>query len=179
MWAAQLFLTCLSAAMVPGTVLFTHKMTGGFATGILTASAVVGAALAAIAVLLVFVRRFLCPRGGEKPRVPVWDCGYGRPTARMAYTATAFTQPLVDFSRPLLRTRRHVMAFRGDPASPSDAAIATDTDDPALGGLWRPLFSKVARMFQRAHLLQNGSLHLYILIILMAVSALMAFALVS
>jgi hypothetical protein len=97
----------------------------------------------------------------------------------MAYTATAFTQPLVDFFRPLLRTRRHLLPFKGDPASPSDAAIASETDDIALGGLWRPAFTKAARLFQRAHLLQNGSLHLYILIILMAVLALMVFALVS
>jgi len=41
------------------------------------------------------------------------------------------------------------------------------------------LFTKIARLFQRVHLLQNGSLHLYILIILMAVLALLVFALVS
>ena len=179
MWAAQLFLTCLSVAMIPGTVLFVHKMTGGFATDILFAAAVLGLSFAAITVSLLLIRRFACPRGAEKPRLPVWDCGYDRPTARMAYTATAFTQPLVDFFRPLLRTRHHVIAFKGDPASPSDAAIATETDDLALGGLWRPVFTKIARLFQRAHLLQNGSLHLYILIILMAVLALMVFALVS
>jgi NADH:ubiquinone oxidoreductase subunit 5 (subunit L)/multisubunit Na+/H+ antiporter MnhA subunit len=179
MWMAQLFLTCLSVAMVPGTVLLVHGMTGGFATGILAAAAVMGAAFAAIAGSLLLVRRFVCPRGAEKPRLPVWDCGYDRPTARMAYTATALTQPLADLFRPLLRTRRHVVPFKGDPASPSDAAIAAETDDLALGGLWRPLFTKTARLFQRAHLLQNGSLHLYILIILMAVLALLVFALVS
>jgi formate hydrogenlyase subunit 3/multisubunit Na+/H+ antiporter MnhD subunit len=179
MWMAQLFLTCLSVAMVPGTVLFVHKMTGGFAVGMLAAAAVLGVAFAAIAVSLLLVRRFACPRGAQKPRLPVWDCGYGRPTARMAYTATAFAQPLADLFRPLLRTRRHVVPFKGDPASPSDAAIAAETDDLALGGLWRPLFTKTARLFQRAHLLQNGSLHLYILIILMAVLALLVFALVS
>jgi NADH:ubiquinone oxidoreductase subunit 5 (subunit L)/multisubunit Na+/H+ antiporter MnhA subunit len=179
MWAAQFFLTCLSVAMIPVTVLFVHKMTGGFATDILFVAAVLGLSFAAITVSLLLIRRFACPRGAEKPRLPVWDCGYDRPTARMAYTATAFTQPLDDFFRPLLRTRRHVIAFKGDPASPSDAAIATETDDLALGGLWRPVFTKIARLFQRAHLLQNGSLHLYILIILMAVLALMVFALVS
>jgi hydrogenase-4 component B len=156
-----------------------HKTTGGFATDILLAAAVLGLAFAAVTVSLLLIRRFACPRGAEKPRLPVWDCGYDRPTTRMAYTATAFTQPLVDLCRPLLRTRRHVIAFKGDPASPSDAAIATETDDLALGGLWRPVFTKVARLFQRAHLLQNGSLHLYILIILMAVLALLVFALVS
>ena len=128
---------------------------------------------------LLLLRRFACPRGAEKPRLPVWDCGYDSPTPRMAYTATAFTQPLADLFRPLLRTRRHVLTFKGDPASPSDAAIVTETDDVAIGGLWRPFFHKIARVFQQAHLLQNGSLHLYILIILIAVLALLVFALVS
>ena len=179
MWIAQLFLTCLSVAMIPGTVLFVHGMTGGFATGMLVAAAVLGLAFTMITVSLLLVRRFACPKGSQRPRLPVWDCGYGKPTARMAYTATAFTQPLADLFRPLLRSRRHVLPFRGDPASPSDAAIAMETDDLALGGLWRPVFTKVARLFQRVHLLQNGSLHLYILIILMAVLALLVFALVS
>jgi formate hydrogenlyase subunit 3/multisubunit Na+/H+ antiporter MnhD subunit len=179
MWAAQLFLTCLGVAMIPGTVFLVHKTTGGFATDILLAAAVLGLAFAAVTVSLLLIRRFACPRGAEKPRLPVWDCGYDRPTTRMAYTATAFTQPLVDLCRPLLRTRRHVIAFKGDPASPSDAAIATETDDLALGGLWRPVFTQAARLFQRAHLLQNGSLHLYILIILIAVLALLVAALVS
>jgi hypothetical protein len=79
----------------------------------------------------------------------------------------------------LLRTRRHVLPFKGDPASPSDAAIVTETDDIAIGGLWRPLFTKIARLFQSVHLLQSGSLHLYILIILIAVLALLVSALVS
>jgi hypothetical protein len=97
----------------------------------------------------------------------------------MAYTATAFTQPLADLFRPLLRTRRHVLPFKGDPAAPSDAAIVTETDDVAIVGFWRPIFHQSARVFQQAHLLQNGSLHLYILIILIAVLALLVFALVS
>jgi hydrogenase-4 component B len=165
--------------MVPGTVLFVHSMTGGFAVGILAMAAVLGMSFTAMTVSLLLIRRFACPRGADKPRLPVWDCGYDRPTARMAYTATAFTQPLVDLFRPLLRTRRHVLSFKGDPASPTDAAIATETDDLALSGLWRPVFTKIARLFQRVHLLQNGSLHLYILIILMAVLALLMSALVS
>jgi formate hydrogenlyase subunit 3/multisubunit Na+/H+ antiporter MnhD subunit len=178
MWMAQLFLTCLCVAMIPGTVFFIHGMTGGYATGILVVAAVLGAAFAVVVGALLLVRRFACPRGAEKPRLPVWDCGYDRPTARMAYTATAFTQPIVDLFRPLLRTRRHVLPFKGDPSAPSDAAIVTETGDVAIDGFWRPLFTKVARLFQRAHLLQSGSLHLYILIILIAVIALLVSALV-
>jgi hypothetical protein len=69
--------------------------------------------------------------------------------------------------------------FKGDPAAPSDAAFATETGDIALDGLWRPSFKFVARIFQRIHLLQNGSLHFYILIGLLAMLALLVSALVS
>jgi hypothetical protein len=165
--------------MIPGSVYLIHLASGGFATGILVAAAVAGLAFAMLVGALLLLRRFACLRGAERPRLPVWDCGYDKPTARMAYTATAFTQPLADLFRPLLRSRRHIVPFKGDPSAPSDAAIATETDDFALGGLWRPLFTRFARLFQRAHLLQNGSLHLYILIILIAVLVLLVSALVS
>jgi hydrogenase-4 component B len=179
MWIAPLVLAVLSLAMVPGTVFLVHRMTGGLATEMVMVTALLGWTFVLITGALLFFRRFICPRGAQKPRVPVWDCGYDRPTARMAYTATAFTQPTVDYFRPLLRTRRHVRPFRGDPASPTDAAIATETVDLAISGFWRPLFTRAARFCQRMHLLQNGSLHLYILIILVAVLALLVFALVS
>lgn len=179
MYFAQIFLSLFSLAMIPGSVYFIHKFTGGFKTEIFIMTATVGFAFAAVVVSLLLLRRFICPRGKIKPRLPVWDCGYDAPTSRMAYTATAFTQPLVDLFRPILKSRRHVQPFKGDPAAPSGAAIATETDDFALGRLWRPLFSRAARLFQRVHLLQSGSLHLYILIILIAVLALLVAALVS
>ncbi len=179
MWLTQLFLTFLSILMIPGSVAFVYYMADGFAVDMLVTCALLGAAFFAITIVLLLVRRCLCPRGDSKIYTPVWDCGYHEPTARMAYTATSFTQPLVDFFKPLLRTRRHVLPFKGDPSAPSDAAIVTETDDIALKGFWQPIFLKIARLFQRAHLLQNGSLHLYILIILMAVLALLVFALVS
>jgi formate hydrogenlyase subunit 3/multisubunit Na+/H+ antiporter MnhD subunit len=179
MWIAQLLLTLLSLAMIPTSIYFIDSMTKGYATRIFIDVTVIGGIFTSLVISLLLFRRFVCPRGKEKPRLPVWDCGYDKPTARMAYTATAFTQPLVDLFRPFLRSRRHVIPFKGDPSSPSDAAIACETDDLALGGLWRPLFTKIARIFQVAHLLQNGSLHLYILIILIAVMVLLAAALIS
>lgn len=179
MYFAQFFLSLFSLAMIPGSVYFIHRFTGGFKTEIFIMTVTVGFVFAAVVVSLLLLRRFICPRGKIKPRLPVWDCGYDAPTSRMAYTATAFTQPLVDLFRPILKSRRHVQPFKGDPASPSGAAIAIETDDFALGGLWRPLFSRAARLFQRVHLLQSGSLHFYILIILIAVLALLVAALVS
>ena len=179
MYIAQLFLSLISIVMIPGTVFIVHHLAGGAATVPMITAAGASLAFAGVVGALLPLRRFACARGAQKPRLPVWDCGYAHPTPRMAYTATAFTQPLVDLLRPVLRPRRHVIPFTGDPAAPSDAAIAEETDDIALAALWRPLFTRVARIFQRAHLLQNGSLHLYILIILLAVLTLLVSALVS
>jgi formate hydrogenlyase subunit 3/multisubunit Na+/H+ antiporter MnhD subunit len=178
MWMAPLGLTLCSLAMVPGSVFVVQRLTGE-TLPFLGATAATGGVLAFFTAALVFLRRFVCPRGGERPRLPVWDCGYEAPTPRMAYTATAFTQPLTALFRPLLRPRRHLRPFTGDPSTPTDAAVATETDDAAIALLWRPLFTSAARLFQRAHLLQNGSLHLYILIVLIAVLALLAAALAS
>jgi NADH:ubiquinone oxidoreductase subunit 5 (subunit L)/multisubunit Na+/H+ antiporter MnhA subunit len=179
MWLAMLFLTILSIAMIPGSVVFIHSVTGGLATQILMTAAVLGLVFVFISASLIFIRRFVCRRGADKPLLPVWDCGYEAPAPRMAYTATAFTQPLADFFKSVLRSRRHVIPFKSSPASPTDAAIAVETDDAAVTALWRPLFTKIARLSQRAHLLQNGSLHRYILVGLVALVLLIAFALGS
>ncbi|MBO7483319.1 MAG: hypothetical protein J6U17_05500 [Kiritimatiellae bacterium] len=179
MWLAQLALFVLSVAMIPGTVILACRITSCGSDALLLSATGAGCAFAATVAILVVVRRFLCPRGGVKPSVPTWDCGYGEPTARMAYTATAFTQPLADLFAGLLKPRRHLVPFRGDPAAPTDAALATETDDRALAGFWRPLFSAAARALQRSHVIQNGSLHLYILLAILAVVALLVAALVS
>ena len=177
--AAQLVLTALSVAMLPVSVAIAHCATQGDADGIMVSGAVAGAAAAATALALALLRRFVAARGGVRPMLPTWDCGYDAPTARMAYTGTAFAQPAAQLFAPVLRQRRHAIPFRGDPSAPTDAAVAIETDDRALAGLWRPLFTAVARLFQRGHLLQNGSLHLYILLVLLALVALVASAVLS
>ena len=179
MWIAQLALFLGSVAMVPGTIFLARRLTDGASDGLLVTAAAAGGAFALAVAALLAVRRFACPRGGVKPSVPTWDCGYHEPTARMAYTATAFTQPIADLFRGLLNPRRHLIPFRGDPAAPTDAALATETDDRGITSVWRPLFAAVARALQRSHALQNGSLHLYILIALVAVVALLVAALAS
>ena len=179
MWIAMALLTLLSLAMIPASVIFLDHFANKYATASLAGAAIAGGALVTLTAALLLIRRFACPRGGIVTKSPTWDCGYHAPTARMAYTATAITQPLVDFFRKLLRTRKYLIPFKGAPESPTDAAIATETTDIALSSFWRPGFTAAARLFQRAHLLQNGSLHLYILIVILAVLTLLAFALAS
>ena len=179
MWITMALLTLLSLAMIPASVIFLDHFANKYATATLAGAAIAGGALVTLTAALLLIRRFACPRGGIVTKSPTWDCGYHAPTARMAYTATAITQPLVDFFRKLLRTRKYLIPFKGAPESPTDAAIATETTDIALASFWRPGFTAAARLFQRAHLLQNGSLHLYILIVILAVLTLLAFALAS
>ena len=178
MWIAQLALFVLSFAMIPGSVYVAHVLSDGAATHLLSLCATAGSAVAVLVGALLLVRRLLCPRGAVKTSCPTWDCGYHAPTARMAYTGTAFTQPLQDLFQPVLRARTHVIPFKGDQYDTSDAALVTETDDRALAAFWRPAFTFVARVFQRAHLLQSGSLHLYILLVLVALLALLVLAFV-
>ena len=113
------------------------------------------------------VRRFVLPRGKENPGGLTWDCGYERPTARMAWTGTAFSQPLADTFAAVLKPRKHVIKSKG--LFPADAAVATETDDAGISRLWGPIFHYAARLFQRIHLLQNGSLHFYVLLMIAAI----------
>lgn len=166
----QLGLFICSLLAVPATALFSLK-TGAFE---ILSAILASMAFAALCAALLCARRFLCPRGKTKPILPTWDCGYHNPTARMAYTATAFTQPIVGFCKAILKPRSHIVRFTGHPSSPTDAAIATETQDRTLAAFWAPLFRAVSRLFHRAHLLQNGSLHLYILIAILAVLVLLA-----
>ncbi len=186
MWLAPLGLFLGSLALTVGTVVCAQLLPPALGVApvpdALLASilAVVGLSVALVLLVaaLVAIRRFLCPRGRVKPACPTWDCGYHAPTARMAYTATAFTQPLVDLFAPLLKPRHHLIPFKGHPATPTDAAFVTETDDRTLTNFWRPVFTWCARLFQRAHLLQNGSLHFYIFLALLAVLVLLAASLV-
>jgi len=184
MWIAQLGLFACSVTMIPGTVLL--YMSGMFGDRALTnsdktlvAAASIGVLLVCLTGALVLLRRFLCPRGQEKSACPTWDCGYHEPTARMAYTATAFTQPLIDLFATVLKPRHHLIPFKGHPATPTDAAFVTETDDRALTAFWRPIFTWTARLSQRAHLLQNGSLHLYIFVVILGVLALLTAAMIG
>jgi len=177
MWTAQLILLLCSIGTVVGLAYacgaLCDRTLPGCAPALWTA-VLMGGVLVFLTAALIVLRRVLCPRGIEKPACPTWDCGYHEPTARMAYTATAFTQPLVDLCAPILKPRRHLISFTGHPATPSDAALVTETDDRALASFWRPTFTWFARLFQRVHLIQNGSLHLYILLVILAVLILLA-----
>lgn len=126
--------------------------------------------------LLLLIRFRLLPRGGENRRTGTWDCGYAAPDSRMEYTADAFSQPLMNFFRFLLRTGRKIQPPEGE--FPGKSSYEDATPDPGLAGFWEILFERIGRLAERVHFLQSGYLHLYILIATATLIAMLVWGLI-
>ncbi len=105
-----------------------------------------------------------------------WDCGYAKPDARMEYTGTAFTQPLTDFFHTLLRFRKKEKL--PEKLFPEEASYSFTAEDPALSLFWTKLFHAAGKLAEKVHKLQSGSLHLYILIMTIALLLLLVWGLI-
>jgi hydrogenase-4 component B len=129
------------------------------AEGLLGRIAGVGLVLVILTAALALGRRRAY--GGRRSPEGTWDCGYARPTARMQYTATSYTQPLAELFGAGLGQRR-----RGRPVAghfPPAAALSTHTPDAAREWLFAPLFQGISRLLAPLRVLQHGRIHLYIL----------------
>ena len=126
--------------------------------------AAVWIALAAVgAVLALLIRR-------PAPATPTWDCGYAAPSARMQYTAGAFSQFLTRLL-PASLAARVVTERRPTGLFPRPGELATECKDPVTRSVYEPFFSRWANRLTRLRWLQQGILHLYILYILVVVVA--------
>ena len=121
---------------------------------------------------VVAVFRCMLARGRAEEIRGTWDCGYARPSARMEYTASAFSQPLCDLFTCILHPRKKLERPHG--LFPASAEIIVETEDAATRILWKPLFRLIAKISDRIHVIQSGYLHLYILIMVAALIAMLA-----
>jgi formate hydrogenlyase subunit 3/multisubunit Na+/H+ antiporter MnhD subunit len=135
--------------------------------GIATISVAVWIAVAAgAAVLLVLLR-------GRRAADDTWGCGYLAPTARMQYTGRSFAEIMAEhLLPPMFRTRVAVKAPRAIFAEPT--RISSDSSDPVTRSVYEPFLETWARRFARLRWLQQGSLHVYLLYILAAVTSALA-----
>jgi len=104
-----------------------------------------------------------------------WDCGYVAPHPRMLYTASSFPAKLTRLFGAFLRTRRRFEPPEG--LFPSSSSLATETPDVYRERLYRPVFAVIERFLGRFRFLQHGRLNLYILYIVLALLALLAWKL--
>ena len=104
-----------------------------------------------------------------------WGCGYSRPTARIQYTASSFAQMLVSFFRRILH------AHGNDPTSkqlfPKPTHFQSHVEDFVLDRTILPASKRAEPWFRSSRQLHRGLTHHYLIYILIAVLALLAWTL--
>jgi formate hydrogenlyase subunit 3/multisubunit Na+/H+ antiporter MnhD subunit len=136
----------------------------------LAVSSVASLALLGLVGALALLRRRLLSRR-TVGLAGTWDCGYVAPTARMQYTASSFAQPLLRLFQRALHTRVHLKA--PETLFPAEASLETHTPDLASEGLFRPLFAGLEGVLARLRSLQQGRVQVYVLYIVLTISALL------
>lgn len=125
--------------------------------------------------LLLLLQNLFC-KGGKR-KSPTWDCGYAKPDARMQYTATAFTQPLVVLFAPVLKVAVKLVSPAG--IFSKKASYEEKVKDPGMEYFWLFLSSVSKKIAEKIHLLQSGNLHAYIFIVLLFLSGMLFFAMLK
>jgi formate hydrogenlyase subunit 3/multisubunit Na+/H+ antiporter MnhD subunit len=135
--------------------------------GVAAISAAVWIALGiGTAVLLLLLR-------GRRATDDTWGCGYIAPSPRMQYTARSFAEVMAErLLPPPLRARVATKAPRAIFAEPT--RISSDSTDPVTRSVYEPFLGTWARRFAGLRWLQQGSLHMYLVYILAAVTSALA-----
>jgi len=128
----------------------------------------------AAVLLLLFVRSRLLARRSVTT-APTWGCGYGSPEPSMQYTASSFADPLTGLFGPALGTGRNLASPGG--LFPDRAGFSSDTPDACTDRFYIPLFTGMERLFKRLRVIQHGRINLYVLSIVVALAALLAWKL--
>ena len=128
--------------------------------------------LIAVVAGLIALRRRLGSAGVGATVADTWGCGFSAPTPRMAYTASSYSQLLLESLVPrLLRPRVHLQAPRG--IFPGRASFRTDPQDPARTRLFDPIFRVLGDRMSRLRRFQAGRLNLQLLYTVVTVLALL------
>jgi hydrogenase-4 component B len=127
---------------------------------------IVGAFLAALLWFLSLILRMAITRH-PVARGPTWGCGYVAPSARMQYTASSFADMLVRFFSAVLRPKTHRPSALE--LFPKQAHFESHVGDVVLDSLVAPAFEAFARLFSWFRWMQRGSVHVYLLYILITI----------
>jgi hydrogenase-4 component B len=123
-------------------------------------------------VLLLFWRRRLGK--AAVGRGPTWGCGYLRPTPRMQYTATAFSESAVAVFNGLIHQRIERPRLTG--IFPAAGRCVDQPTETCLTRIVAPLFWLAGVSFAFLRRLQHGQMHLYMLYIFVTLFILMLWA---
>jgi hydrogenase-4 component B len=109
--------------------------------------------------------------GAAAPTV-TWDCGYARPGATMAYTASSFAQILVGVYGWLLRPRSE----GGVPGElfPPAVSFHSHVPEQVMEGVLAPLWAGFRRTLHPLRAVQQGRVQQYLVYVLLTVCVLLA-----
>lgn len=141
------------------------------APSLATLATIDGVLLALLALGLVAGRALVRPKDAGVDQT--WGCGYAAPTPRMQYTARSFAEMMAERLMPG-RLGPRVSAPSLTDLFPRAARMDADCADPLTRGAYEPLLSGSAERFTRVRWVQRGSLHAYLLYILVVVLGLLA-----
>jgi hydrogenase-4 component B len=114
----------------------------------------------------------LARRTRRRRAAPTWGCGYTAPTARMQYTSGSFSEAahilLPRILRPRIAIRRDAGAF------PAPGQLTSDRRDPFTREGYEPAFDRLDRRIARVRWVQQGLLHIYLLLIVATVVLVLA-----
>ncbi|HYS42768.1 MAG TPA: proton-conducting transporter membrane subunit, partial [Geobacteraceae bacterium] len=105
---------------------------------------------------------------------PTWGCGYQRATARMGYTATAFSELAVSVFNGVIRQRLERPAVTG--IFPPTARLNDLPTETVLERVIAPLFTIAGLSFAFLRRLQHGRMHVYMVYIFATLFILMLWA---
>ena len=182
MYLPMVVLLCLAILFVfaaPAVVTFAFKTlseTPAFvnAVSILWKTAFFAGLFYLLFIVIFLFRRYVLQRGGENASGPTWDCGYAKPSARMEYTGSAIVQNLADWFNGFLQIKRKVEPPKG--LFPEKASFEWESPDGAERFFWAPLFRFFAGVSDTVHKFQSGYLHMYVLIMTLALIAMLVWA---
>lgn len=93
-----------------------------------------------------------------------WDCGYARPSRRMQYSGSSFSQMLIDLLAWVVWPRTRSPRIAGP--FPHPTAFNSDVPDPVLDRGLTPAFGTADSVLSRARVFQRGPIQLYLLYVL-------------
>ncbi|NUL04670.1 hydrogenase 4 subunit B [Streptomyces lunaelactis] len=122
------------------------------------------AALTAALALAAALPALSTKRRRRRKDAKVWDCGGGAPTARMAYTATSFAEPLQRVFDDVLAPEQdvNVTHTRESTYLVERVRFQHRVPDRIEHRMYEPLLALLARVGQAARRLAGGSVHLYL-----------------
>jgi len=103
-----------------------------------------------------------------------WDCGYARPTSRMQYSGSSFSQMMVELFGWILWPRRRAPRIKEVFSRPT--SFASEVPDVVLDRTLLPAFGSVQWLLGWARVLQRGPIQVYLLYVLAILVTLLFFA---